>query len=77
MITHVNMYTFEEMNNKSPRTKDRASREEREARNCLESVSNSRTTFQIVTKSNKWLATRARASNTGHNQSFCQPVDLH
>ena len=41
LFTQVNIRNFEEMNTKLPGTKVGASREEREAINRLESVSNS------------------------------------
>jgi hypothetical protein len=62
------MQTFEKKNTKSPKTKATASREEREAIRRLECVNNSRTTFQTLAKSNKWLSKRANASITGHNR---------
>jgi hypothetical protein len=76
-VTQVNMQTFEERNSKSPRTKVGASREEREAIHCLESVGNSRTTFKTLAKSNKWMAKRTGASITSHNRSTSQVVDIH
>ncbi len=76
MVIQVNMQTFEKRNTRSPRTKAAASREEREAIHCLESV-NSRTPFQTLANSNKWLAKRDGASITGHNRSNSQLVDIH
>ena len=71
------MQTFEKRNTKSPGTKVEASREEREALHCLESVGNSRTTFQALAKSNEWLAKRAGALITGHNRSTSHLLDIH
>ena len=64
------------MNTKPPRTKVGASREEREAKYYLESVSNSRKSFQTLAKSNKWLAKGAGVSIAGHNRSTSHLVDI-
>jgi hypothetical protein len=45
LITQVNIKIFEERSTKYSGTKVRAGREEEEAIHCLDSVSNSRTTF--------------------------------
>jgi hypothetical protein len=77
LLTQMNMETFEEKKTKSLRTKVAASREEREAVYCLESASNSRTTFHKFSKSNKWLARRAGALITGYNRSTIQLINIH